>query len=192
MLVNFPTALKAEGSSCEHLDMKDVVCTAGWPSPACLSRRSLMSTNTNTEQNTNTSSKNSRRGRSIWRLNKNHSRRRPGEGVNTAAEHQHRHHMLLPDSHFTSNLLKRLLTENWPRLRLHTSTYLGFFFFLFFFTGMCMRETHSYLPHPGHSYLSADNGGPLVFFSPKRVHRVRLRTRWLTSSSQDETRMRCN
>lgn len=29
-----------------------------------------------------------------------------------------------------------------------------------------VRETPSYLPHPGHSYFHADNGGPPVFFSP--------------------------
>lgn len=29
------------------------------------------------------------------------------------------------------------------------------------------REPPSYLAHPGHSYFYADNGGPLVFVSPK-------------------------
>lgn len=32
---------------------------------------------------------------------------------------------------------------------------------------VCEAETPTYLPHPGHSYFRADNGGPLVFVSPK-------------------------
>lgn len=32
---------------------------------------------------------------------------------------------------------------------------------------MWKREKATYLPHPGHSYYYADNGGPLVFVSPK-------------------------
>lgn len=34
------------------------------------------------------------------------------------------------------------------------------------FSSFFVRETPSYLTHPGHSYFYADNGGPLVFVSP--------------------------
>lgn len=39
-------------------------------------------------------------------------------------------------------------------------------FFLLFVAVMSERESPSYLPHPGHSYFYADNGGALVFVSP--------------------------
>lgn len=39
--------------------------------------------------------------------------------------------------------------------------------FPLFGCNVCERETPTYLPHPGHSYFYADNGGPLVFVTPK-------------------------
>lgn len=80
-------------------------------------------------------------------------------GLITSAEHHHCQ-MQLPGSRFSAHLLKCTLAESRPRLSLLMCVS------SFNDSSIWVRETPSYLPHPGHSYFHADNGGPPVFFSP--------------------------
>lgn len=56
---------------------------------------------------------------------------------------------------------------------------------------MWKRKKATYLPHPGHSYFYADNGGPFVFVSPKTTFTPSVCVDF-DSCIRHERRHRCN